>query len=71
MQLGPGDWSVVITGNTNRFLSAGGRNREILRHQLEQLVAGYKFSPDELDYWGISVRVLGPDNEIITVPSDA
>lgn len=61
MQLGPGEWRIVLTGNTDAFLTRTGRSSSLLHYQLERMVAGAEFSPDELAYWGISVRALGPE----------
>lgn len=56
MQLGPGPWRIVLTGDTDAFLSAGGRDRSILRHALDRMVAGETFSLAELAYWAIEVE---------------
>lgn len=56
VKLGPGKWRVVLEGDTDAFLMAGGRSRAILAHQLERMVAGDEFTPAELAYWGIAVE---------------
>lgn len=68
MKLGPGDWRVVLTGNTTTFLVRSGRSSSILHYQLARMVSGEEFSPAELEYWGIGVRPLAGNDEVITVP---
>ena len=55
LQLGPGNWRVLVEGNRAAYLAAGGRNERILEHALGRMVAGDAFSTDELAYWGIEV----------------
>lgn len=64
-----GKYRLLIEGDLDKLITAGGRNRDLIGYLLQRLLTGETASMSELAYWGISVVECDPDSdEFITIP---
>ena len=60
-------WRVLVEGD-ERAVSYGPDERKTIDYLAGRLLAGEDVAPEALEYYGITVRYLGDNVEIIEVP---
>jgi hypothetical protein len=70
MKLGPGRWRILMQGD-GRTLGLFPWNRRGLDYLLTRLFSGEEVAPGALDHYGIALRPLAEDEDVIVVPGEA
>jgi hypothetical protein len=70
MKLGPGRWRILMQGDDRTF-GLFPWNRRGLDYLLTRLFSGEEIAPGALDHYGIAVRPLDEEEEVILVPGEA
>lgn len=69
MRLGPGRWRILMQGDGRTF-GLFPWNRRGLDYLLTRLFSGEEVAPGALDHYGIALRPLREDEDVIVVPGE-
>lgn len=57
MKLGPGNWTIRLSGSTDRYLTESLRRSDgALAYLLDRLFMGEEVAVEELESWGLKVE---------------
>lgn len=69
MKLGPGRWRILMQGD-ERVFGLFAWNRRGLDYLLSRLLSGEAIAPGSLEHYGVTVRPLGDEEDLIIIPPE-